>query len=222
MKKKLLAICLTVATTSVFAQASKHEGFYFGADLGFKSTGGEATGLGIEGYDAVQIGGKNSLIPSINAEYKFALSDKALLGVGFTYDISKTKLGTSQFAGYDVENDVGVLVGAKGKEKNHYSLFLKPGYLVSPTTEVYGLLAYHKMKVTYDFDAVASNGINTIEVSGSDSSKHTGFGYGAGVRTELSKNIYGYVQVQQVKYKSKDDFKPSTNVGSIGIQYKFD
>jgi opacity protein-like surface antigen len=219
MKKLLLVAALSVATTSVFAQASKHEGLYLGVDLGLKSTSGEATGLGIDGYDAVRIGGKNNMIPSINAEYKFALNDKALLGVGFTYDMVKTKLGTSQFAG--VSDGALALVGVKGNEKNHYSFFLKPGYLVSPTTEVYGLVSYHKMKVSYDYDAVATNGSNVVAVSGSDSSTHTGFGYGAGVRTELAKNIFGYVQIQQVQYKSKDDLKPSSNIGSVGIQYKF-
>ncbi len=219
MKKTLLALSLVAATQVVFAQASKHEGFYLGADIQMKSTSGQATGLGIPGYDSVQLGGKNNIIPAINAEYKFALSDKALLGIGISYDLSKTKIGKSQFAG--IENDFLVLVGANGKEKNHYSLFLKPGYLITNSTELYGILAYHKTKVTYDFDAVGSDGEVIVTNDGSDSSRHNGMGYGAGIRTELTKNIYGYVEVQQVKYKEKDGFKPSSNIGSVGIQYKF-
>jgi opacity protein-like surface antigen len=219
MKKLLLVAALSVATTTVFAQASKHEGFYLGADLSMKSTSGEATGLGVPGYDSVTLGGKNNIIPTVNAEYKFALSEKALLGIGLSYDLTKNKMGTSQFAG--VDDGVAVLAGVKAKEKNRYSIFLKPGYLITNQTELYGILAYHKTKVSYDFDAVATDGDVVVTTDGSDSSKHTGMGYGAGVRTELTKNIFGYVEIQQVKYKEKDGFKPASTIGSVGVQYKF-
>jgi opacity protein-like surface antigen len=219
MKKTVaaLAICgLTVPAVS-FAQANNFAGFAIGLDASFTSVGGKISDTGVPGYESVDLGGRSTVVPSISVEYNLPLSQSSLIGFGIAADLSKAKLGTSQTVFYDEETEAVAIAGAKAKQKNHYSYYLKPQYLISNSTAIYAKLSYHTMKVDFDFDIIDGGGLS----SGSDKTKHKGWGLGVGLKTQLSGNVFGFVEVQQVQYNKKDDFKPKSTIGSAGIQVHF-
>ncbi len=201
MKKKLLAVCLAVATSSVFAQSSNFTGLTTGLGVGFV---GASLDVGVEGEGSIFKNGQTNVIPSIDIGYHTAIDNNFVLGVGFTYDLAKTKMGSIAEA-YEG--------GLQFKGKDHYSIYVQPTYVLSNTTAVFAKLGYHHTK-------------GVAEIGGeSGSLKFKGFGYGAGVKVNLDKNLYLQAEAQIIDFDSKTDegitFKPKTAAGILSIGYKF-
>lgn len=198
MKKNLLAAALlSMAATGVFAQAKSFEGFSVGINGSFVGNISEFSGEGA----GTNIGDSN-IIPSGEIGYTHAITDKFTLGISGTYDFMDANAGkvdTVQFKG-----------------KNHYSINIKPGFAVSKDALVYAIVGYNSVEGT-----TASNPYLT------GSTTYTGIGYGVGTQIMFTPNIYGKVEIQQVQYDSKNiggttlSVKPSSNIGTIGIGYKF-
>lgn len=93
---------------------------------------------------------------------------------------------------------------------------MKPGFAVTKDALVYALVGYNSLEGTTDSNAILSG-----------STTYTGIGYGLGAQVMFTPNIYGKVEIQQVQYDSKNisgtavSAKPSSNIGTIGIGYKF-
>ena len=53
----------------------------------------------------------------------------------------------------------------------------------------------------------------------------SGFGFGAGLRTEINKTTFLETEIKQLNYKkftkNSLDFTPSATVGSVGLVFKF-
>ncbi len=188
------------------AHAGNFDGFSLGIEGQVKST---STPLKIdfegESVSFENLGGKHNFIPAISGSYTFVVDPKFLLGIGATYDLGSTDVGSFS---YDGETLLSL------KEKNKYSIFVTPGYLVNATTLLYAKISYNKMK------AVAS------AEEGSGSLKFSGVGFGAGVKVALTQNVHVYVEAQRVNYSAKTladvvTFKPSSTIGSVGVAYKF-
>lgn len=143
--------------------------------------------------------GDTTQIASLEGAYGFAMGRNGALGVGLTYNLGDMKAGT--------------LTGTEFKGKDMYSVYVAPGYVLSSDTWLYGKLAYQAAKV---------------ELSGggaTGSANFDGFGYGAGVRALLSRNMYLQIEFMQAAYGEKTvlsaNLKPSETYGAIGLGYKF-
>lgn len=206
MKKLLLVAALSVATTSVFAQASNFEGF--SAGLSISAVGNNTKVSDNSGYSFTL--GKDNVIPGIDLSYSKAIDSKMLIGFGLTYDLAKSKSG--EIAGG------GDTIGLEAK--NHYSVYVQPQYLLNNTTAVFGKLGYHQMKGSISGDYAANF----------TSEKYNGFGYGVGIKTFIDKNLFVQVEGQIVDFKQKSfdygggdvvSYKPKSTAGIITLGYKF-
>lgn len=99
------------------------------------------------------------------------------------------------------------------KIKNHLSLYVEPGLLVSDKTLAYGKLSYDSAKA-----------VVTEEREESKSIKGTGFGFG--IRTMIDKTSFVQVEVKQIGFRSIDvldgtSAKAKASIGTIGFGMKF-
>ena len=199
MKKNLLAAALlSVAATGAFAQAKSFEGFSVGVSGSFVGNTTQLSGGGAN----LNVGDSN-LVATGEVGYTHAITDKFTLGISGTYDFTDVNSGK-------LSADDGTNYQLKGK--NHYSINLKPGFALSKEALVYALVGYNSMEGSI----TNTTGTTTF----------TGIGYGVGAQVMFTNNIYGKVEIQQVTYDSKTVFttssaKPISNVGTIGIGYKF-
>jgi len=199
MKRKFLALALLAGSTGVFAQSNPFEGFSAGVSV---SSVGASTTL-TDSIGSINMG-QQSIVPTVEVGYMYGISKDIGLGVTFTYDLADTKAGS--------------LDNFNMKGKNHYSINLKPGYVVGNSTMIYALVGYNSTKGTASYEGYST------------STNYNGVGAGLGIQTLLTKNLYVKLEAQQVTYNSKsftDDtgdtgkFKPSATIGTIGIGYKF-
>jgi opacity protein-like surface antigen len=184
-----------VATAIAAACTASFAADGFYAGLGVGAVGGELK-LSKNGASTV---GKTSTVGLIEGGYAFSLDKDWGVALGATYDFNNTK-----FTG-----DLGI--HAEGK--NHYSLYAQPYWKLSPATSVFAKLGYHSMKTD-----VSGN-------LGSASKALAGFGWGFGLRTDATKNIYLQAEASWVDYESKTqsgiDMKPKTTAGILSIGYQF-
>lgn len=208
--------------------AADFTGLGLAADIQFKSTGGQTDYTDISGGEdfrqKISLGGEHDVIGGLNLNFGFAVSPRVLLQVGATADLGKTDIYK---ATHSLSDASGVThTSATLKEKNHYSIYIAPGYLLTPKTMLYAKLAYHSMKL--DWSAVSS-GPTGAEVEAFGNS-FKGLGLGFGFQAMVTDNLYAYAEVQRVQYgreslsrTATEDFavKPRSNIGALGIGYRF-
>ena len=169
----------------------------------------KATTVGINGGSAELSGfGKQNFVPSVSADYGFATGNSSVVLVGGKYDLgSTTALSISGTNNGSVES-------LTLKEKSHVSLFVAPGMVLNDKT-----LAYAKVSYETSTGEVAATGSDTV------TSRINGFGWGVGIRTQMSDKIYLNVEAMRIDYSAKSlgssDAKTGSTIGSIGISYKF-
>ena len=190
---------VALLSTNALAQQAMFEGLSIGTNAEFKST---TSDLSAAGGNTIGFGQQNTGL-AVSADYGMAISDRAVLLFGGKVDLSDTTIIKIDSNGLSVSL----------KEKNHYSLFIAPGILLNNTT-----LGY--LKLSYETSDAA------IEVSGlSASEKHSGVGYGAGLRTQLSGRWFVNIEAMRVVYDSKSlnalETKTSSTVAAVGLTYKF-
>lgn len=238
MKLSHIAAAILVFGAVNAASAADFTGFGLALDVQHKSTGGNANQSNIDTalpstvaweYD---IGGKQEVVGGINMNFGFAVSQQVIMQVGVTADLGKTSIYSESYA---VSEPNYAEMGAFGiKEKNHYSLYVAPGYLVSPKTMIYAKIAYHSMKSEVSDNYSGTDNGAAFSKSAKSSKSFKGYGLGAGVQTMMSDNLYAYAEVQRVQYgketilnsvdgtrSEKLDMKPRTTIGTIGIGYRF-
>lgn len=141
--------------------------------------------------------GDTTQTASLEGAYGFAMGRSGALGVGLTYNLGDTKAGT--------------IAGTDFKGKDMYSVYVAPGYVLNNDTWLYGKLAYQVMK------GELSGGLG--------SANFDGYGYGAGARAMLSRNLYLQIEFLQAAYGEKTvgtaKLKPSETHGTIGLGYRF-
>lgn len=202
MKKKLIAaVAATFAVLPMFATAQSQNfvGFDLGLDVGFKSTSAKLSSAN-SSLDSV---GSTDWGWALTGGYTMPLGQSATLGFVGSYDLS-----TTEFAKL---SDPSTTV--KAKMKDHYSIGLEPGWVVSNNVLVYGKLNYHSANFSLDYN------------SSSGKQDFKAFGYGAGVKVLMSKNVFVRLSVERVDYDSKTvsgvTMKPSDTTGMIGLGWKF-
>ncbi len=247
-----LALLASVAATPTFSQAKNFEGASI--SLGANQSSGTTETTITSGLNSVLYkNGDHNTIPFIDVAYAFPASKDWLFKVGARYDFSKTKSGSVKS---DFTGDVGeVMINGGGSPeynlnpitevinldysfKDHNSLYLAPMYLVSDKTALFGKLGYHQVKGNLNYNVNYSGtdigqdpdiAPDLVNVNDSASKKFKGWGYGIGLATMLSNNLFVQVEGEYVNYKSQtvavDDisykFKPENLSASISIGYKF-
>ncbi len=246
-----LALLVSVAATPAFSQAKNFEGL--SVSLGANQSSGTTETTITSGLNTISYkNGDHNTIPFIDVAYTFPASKDWLFKVGARYDFSKTKSG---YAKSDVTAAVDeVVIDSSGPTtnengtvnevidlsysfKNHNSLYLAPMYLVTDKTALFGKIGYHQIKgnldykVNYDFesDTDADANVDLSNVNDSASKRFKGWGYGIGLTTMLSNNLFVQVEGEYINYKSEtatvDDisykFKPENLSALVSIGYKF-
>ncbi len=210
MKKSLISCVMSVAclaAPAAFAQASSFEGLSASVGLGLVGANTRATVT--DGADSVYGDfGKTSAIGVFDVGYGFAAGKDFVVGLGGTIDLGKTKAGG---VGYSVGGSAGDVTI---KLKNHYSLYVQPTWVVTPTTGIYAKVGYHHAKGTVSDSAGSS-----------ESSNIHGYGLGLGVKTFVNKSVFVQVEALATNYKNKTvgdvsyKGKAATALVSVGSRF---
>lgn len=206
MKKILISAVIAAScfAPQAFAQAKNFEGFSAAVNMDLIANSTKGTILGSNYVDGL---GRNSVGASIQAAYSYAATDKIVLSVGGTYNLTDTNgvhFTSSSFT-------------ADSKLKDAYSIYFEPGYALTDKTLAYAKVSYEAGKAV----ATYSDG------SPSESTDLSGVGAGFGLRTFIDKNLYLQVEAMQKEYKTatapgtSNPFKSKSTSGSIGLGYKF-
>jgi opacity protein-like surface antigen len=191
-----LALLASVATTPAFSQSKNFAGPNIAINL---QTVGSEVNIALVDEDFGDVG-KTDNIYGIDLSYSFPIDNKFLITLGGTYDLNKQDAGSW----------LGVI---DFTIKDHYSVYLAPTFTVSDNTALFLKGGYHEMKGEASIGGV------------SDSTKFNGWGYGAGIKTMIDKNLFVQAELQYVDYGSEtedgDSFDVKTAAGIISIGYKF-
>lgn len=201
MHKTLLATTLAAGLVAppVWAQAQNFSGWSFGANVNAASTWTEF--MGGAGNAKISDASQNL---SLQAAYGATLGSHGVLGFGLTYSLGDLKAGHINATGRSVDF----------KLKDLYSLYIEPGYAITPSLLAYAKLGYYGVRAGEE------------SVDGSTASKtFGGLGYGLGIRTLLDRNLYLQIEYTQADYNRKTPdfgtYRPMTTTGSIGLGFKF-
>ena len=200
MKKLFLAAVIGAALVpQAFAQGRNFEGFSVGINGSSSSVSTEATGTGVSGKF-----GDSSENFSLQAAYGVSMGGNGVLGVGGTYTLADFNAGNIASGSANVS--------LKGKDM--YSLYVEPGFLVSPSTLIFAKAAYISMKGETSGSGVPAGSEN-----------FDGLGYGAGVRMSFGKTAFWQFELTQSDYNAKNisalSLKPSAFNRTIGIGFRF-
>jgi hypothetical protein len=214
---KLSAIALLATSTSLMAQSKSFEGVSIG--LFGSIVGAEVDGTVTDSNNAVSSGtiGKVTPVAGIDASYTFATGSNGFIGVGATYLAGEAEFGLGTA---DSSNDATKTF--KGKIKDHYSVYIQPGYALNKDSAVYGKLSYNHA----DFNIT-----NAVRQPGD----LEGWGYGIGLKTFLNANTFVQVEASYTEYDSLTATRTATGgtglvtasgtpaiaAGTITIGYKF-
>lgn len=223
MKKLLLVAALSVATTSVFAQAKNFEGAFIegGLAVGSNNTKTSYTQGTYSGNS--EDGGQSYLKGQLSLGYMKAINEKFLLGASVGTVLGSITAGESSNS--NGERDIT-------KAKNNYSVALIPAYALSDKLVVRGKISYNKSKI--ESSGISENNDDLYNYA--HTGKFSGFGLGLGAQYFITKNVYAAIDIERVQYSSKNlamtvngqpfsdavlNVKPSNTVGLISVGYKF-
>lgn len=196
----ILTLC---ATSALAADGASFSGFSVGATAGVSHNH-----IDYDGYIAGKSSSDDSFASGLNAAYGFALSDSFVLSVGATYALSNAKFGQVSY----VED--GSTVEVDGKIKDHWSIFIAPGYRFAPKWLGYAKLGYHAAKSHY-----------SDSLMGSGTSSHHGVGYGAGLAYAVASNIEISMEIEHVdlnrKHFALSSGEPDITEFKLGASYRF-
>ncbi len=147
-------------------------------------------------------------------------------------------------------NDIRNVESYNINYKDHSAIYAMPMYLVNNSTGIFAKVGYHQQKGSLNYSNVQTldNAVTTTRAytgvgdiaeqtyyeadtyTASGSKKFKGWGYGLGLKTLLTNNLFLQVEAEYIDYKSQsvtgtDDivykFKPESLAGTISIGYKF-
>jgi len=212
---KLSAIALLASSTSLMAQSKNFGGASIGAYLA--TVGATVDGSLTNSNNEVTTGsiGKNTPIAGVDLAYTISSGSNGFFGLGATYVPVKAKFGAGTSSGSPA-------VANNGEIKDHYSVYLQPGYAITKDSALYA-------KLSYNYADFTITGANVAQQPGS----LEGWGYGVGLKTFLTPNAF--VQVE-ASYSEYDSFtaretansttstvtgKPKISAGTVTLGYKF-
>ena len=245
--KKLLAstaLAGLLATSNAFSQTTNFagpslalSGSYVGGSSEFKT--GNSFGI-ISGGDGLnsKLGDQTNVIPGVDLNYGFAMGNNFVLGLGATYDFSKTKTGG--FTSNYLINSEDATFTIDSNLKNHYSLYIQPTYVINKDSAMFAKVGRHYAKSSVKSAGGFSYGPYSVGLLGNDvtvSEKIEGWGLGLGLKTFLTSNLFvqlegGVVEYDKInlpfrlsEYSELDDntgsHKIKTTNAMVSVGYKF-
>jgi len=214
-----LALLASVAATPAFSQAKNFAGPSIAISGAFNS--GDVKVTADNGTDnASNNFGKSNIIPSVDLSYAIPVDNNFFLSLGATYDLSKSTVGQAN----------GLLSGETYTEKmtikDHYSLYIQPSYAFNNSSSIFAKVAYNFAK-----GSLTETGTNYTPESFTASKNIEGWGYGFGVRSLITNNIYVQAEAQIDEYDKETStdsdngitysFDPKVVSGKISVGYKF-
>jgi hypothetical protein len=200
-----LALLASVAATPAFSQAKNFAGPSIAISGAFNS--GDVKVTADNGTDNASSNfGKSNIIPSVDLSYAIPVDNNFFLSLGATYDLSKSTVGqaNSLFGGETYTEKMTI--------KDHYSLYIQPSYAFNNSSSIFAKVAYNFAK-----GSLTETGTDLTPTSFTASKNIEGWGYGFGVRSLITNNIYVQAEAQIDEY----DKETSTDSGN-GIRYSFD
>ncbi|NLR75350.1 outer membrane beta-barrel protein [Leeia aquatica] len=150
---------------------------------------------------------ERSAAADIEFNYGWSLGQNWNLSAGTAFDLNKRDFSTIAYTWHGAQS-------VHGKLKQHWSVYIEPGYLVRPDVLVYGKLAYHTAKGEY-IDSGAPSGTRN----------HHGTGVGIGVRYALSNHLELAAELQQVRLSRESanasSGKPKFTEAMLRLGYRF-
>ncbi|MBK1679178.1 outer membrane protein [Rhodocyclus tenuis] len=200
----LASLSLMIFSVSpAIAGDANFTGFTLGATAGLAHNE-----ISYSGYIDGKSSSKNDWVAGLNAAYAFALGESVVLSAGASYAINDTKFGQVTYP------DGAQTVSVNGKLKDHWTVFVAPGYRFAPQWLGYAKVAYHEAKSDF-----------TDTLMGSGTAKHHGVGYGIGAAYAVSRNIEVSAEAQQVRLSSASfalsSGKPTVTEFNLGVNYRF-
>jgi len=180
-------------------------------------------------------GKRNNFIPGVDFNYGFAAGNNFVIGLGATYDFSKSKIGglsasvsPDNILGFGID-EAAVIINTELKD--HYSLYIQPTYVINKDTAMFAKLGRHFAKTNTTL-SISANEVFSESIAIS-SKKIEGWGYGLGLKAFLSNNLFVQVEGGIVNYEKSEDIyddtilpisiltKPETINATISVGYKF-
>jgi hypothetical protein len=171
----LLAIACLLATSNAFSQTSNFTGpslALYASHVDAKNDIEEVTGLYADKNTTTK---KNNLIPGVDFNYGFAIENNFVIGLGATYDLSKTKTGEATRS-FDSVGDAVTII-TNNELKDHYSLYIQPTYVINKDSAMFAKIGRHFAKANFSL-LLEPHGSGIQSYSGSQNIE--GWGYGLG------------------------------------------
>ena len=187
-------------TTNFVGPSVALSGSYVGGSS--KVNTGEALNeyFGGSGINA-KLGDQTNVIPGVDLNYGFAMGNNFVLGLGATYDFSKTKTGGFT-SNYEINGEDATFT-IDSNLKDHYSLYIQPTYVINKDSAMFAKVGRHYAKSSVkSAGGFVVEGV-TVGLLGDDktvSKNIEGWGFGLGLKTFLTSNLFVQFEGGIVEY----------------------
>ena len=123
--------------------------------------------------------------------YGLPTSDKLVVTLGASYTAGKSKASTSGYVG--TTNAV---------YDNMYALYVAPTYVVNDTTAIFAKASYNSASARLSYTSFYGDGDGGAYLS--DKNTINGFGYGVGITTFVSKDVFLKAELEKINYGNND------------------
>ncbi|MDN0085782.1 outer membrane beta-barrel protein [Crenobacter sp. SG2305] len=202
MSLKKLVIATALTTVSTLTLAAGFDGPFVQAGVGFADTETKTSG------DISFLGdsSKTDTIGQIAAGYSQSFGQYNIAGDIF-YVIGDQKSGD-----HNVSNGVNS-IDVHFKGTNTWGINIEPGFYLNDQALLYAKIGYSETKGKGDVSGIISGDLG--------SETFHGFGYGLGFKYKFHSNLYGLAELEQIDYHEKNNVKPNSLIGTIGVGYQF-
>ena len=195
MTKKISTLCCTVAilaTTAATPALSQSKNFAgpsvsFGAGYNTYQQPLKYTDDGTPSETLTIGGSKENFIGVFDLSYGLDVSSNSILSFGINYNFNNSKADVFDFT--DGTDDLKIT----GKLKDQYAFYIQPAYALSNNTAIFGKLSYNFAKASYTLSANGDSATGSEDIEG--------WGYGAGIKTFIDKNLYFQIEGNLIDYK---------------------
>lgn len=199
---KLIPAVLACVAISAYAGDASFTGLSLGVGVGASHNK-----VDYGNFLAGHASSKTDTASDVAFAYGMPVSDRWVAGFGATYDLGKHNYGRVNYTSGGAQT-------VDARLKQHWSLFIAPGYRVAPDWLAYGKVAYHQAKSEY---------VDTGTGSGTRS--HHGTGVGFGVNHAIGRSLEAGLEIQQVRLSreaaNNSTGKPTFTEYMVSIGYRF-
>jgi opacity protein-like surface antigen len=145
----------------------------------------------------------NSSLGRIAAQYGVPVAERFVLALGASYTAGSVSQDINST--YDGNNST-----LSVKYKNMMALYLEPTYVVSDTTAVFAKVSYNRADARMD---VSSNYDTNVNYSANKTI--SGVGYGVGLTTFITKDVFLKAEIEQINYGKSAFDLGAEDVGNV-------